>query len=273
VLRAASEGFFEVMSMPLLRGRVFSPGDTADSAPVAVISDRLAAARWKGRDAVGDRVLVRGTWRTVVGIVASGVRPTPFRPSPGELFVPWTQAAPRDVKLLVRSRREVAPLASAIRAEVRAVDRDQPVAELQTMGEALGRFMTPFRLILGLTLTFSAIALSLAAVGLYGVIAHSIARRTREMGVRMALGAGRGDVVRLVLREGFRLALVGLAVGLLPGLALAKILPSALFGVGGLSPVHFASAMAVWLTVALGACLLPARRAARVEPMAALRRE
>jgi putative ABC transport system permease protein len=91
--------------------------------------------------------------------------------------------------------------------------------------------------------------------------------------VRMALGAGRPDVVRLVLREGFRLAVVGLVIGLLPGLALAKILPSALFGVGGLSPIHFASAMAVWLTVALGACLIPALRAARVEPMAALRRD
>jgi hypothetical protein len=272
-LHAADEGFFGVMAMPLVRGRLFSPGDSADSAPVAVIGDRLASTRWKGRDALGDRVFVRGAWRTIVGIVASSVQPTPFRRAPGELFIPWTQAAPGDIKLLVRSGRAVAPLASAIRAEVRAVDRDQPVAELQSMEQALGRFMTPFRLILGLTLAFSAIALSLAAVGLYGVIAHSIARRTRERGVRRALGADRADVVRLVLREGLRLAVIGLVVGLLPGLALAKVLPSALLGVGGLSPVHFASAMVVWLTVALGACLVPARRAAQVEPMSALRRE
>jgi ABC-type antimicrobial peptide transport system permease subunit len=122
-------------------------------------------------------------------------------------------------------------------------------------------------------LVFGGIALLLSAVGLYSVVAYDAAQRAREMGVRMALGASRAEVVRLVLGEGLRLALVGLVVGLLPGLALARILPSALFGVGGLSPLHFAAALAIWLAVALGACLPPARRAARVHPMAALRCE
>jgi putative ABC transport system permease protein len=272
-LRTASVDFFAVMSMPLLRGRSFLPSDSADSSPVAVVSDRLASARWSDRDPLGDRVLVQGTWRTVVGVVASNVQPTPFRAVPGEVFVPVTQGTPGDVKLIVRANRDVAGLAPSIRGAVRAVDADQPVADLQTMNEALGRFMTPFRLILGLTLAFSGIALSLAAVGLYSVIAHSVARRTREMGVRMALGADRRQVVRLVLGEGLRLAFVGLLVGLLPGLALAKILPAALFGVGGLSPLHLGATMLVWLAVAFSACLLPACRAARVEPMAALRCE
>jgi putative ABC transport system permease protein len=272
-VRSANQDFFSVMSMPLVQGRLFAAGDNAASLPVAVISDRLAASRWKDRNPLGDRVLVQGAWRTVVGVVASGVQATPFRAAPGELFVPWRQAAPADVKLLVRSSRAVQQLTPAIRGEVRAADRDQPVADMQTMEEALGRYMTPFRLILGLTLAFSGIALSLAAVGLYGVIAHSVSRRGREMGVRMALGARRAQVVRLVLREGFLLALVGVAVGLLPGLALASILPSALFGVGGLSVVHFVGAVVVWLVVALAACLLPARRASRVEPVAALRCE
>jgi ABC-type antimicrobial peptide transport system permease subunit len=147
------------------------------------------------------------------------------------------------------------------------------VADLRTLEEELGRFLTPFRLILGLTLGFSAVALLLAGVGLYGVIAQSVARRTREMGVRMALGAGRAQVVRTVLGEGFRLAVVGLAVGLLPGLALMKILPAALFGVGGVSPLQIGAALALWPVVALAACLPPARRAAGVEPVAALRCE
>jgi ABC-type antimicrobial peptide transport system permease subunit len=208
-----------------------------------------------------------------VGVVASSVQPTPFNPAPAELFVPLAQSVPGDTKLLVRSRRAVAQLAPLVRRSVRSVDRDQPVAELRTMEEALEQFMTPFRLILGLTLAFAAIALSLAAVGLYGVIARSVARRTREMGVRMALGAGRAEVIRLVLGEGFRLALTGLGLGLLAGVALVKILPSVLFGVGGLPGLHFAAAMAVWLVVALLACLPPAWHAARVEAMTALRCE
>ena len=272
-LRTVGGDFFALMSMPLLRGRLFAPGDTAESVQVAVISDRLASARWNQRDPLGDRLLVQGTWRTVVGVVASNVEPTPFHAAPAELFIPLTQSAQSDVKLLVRSSRAAAQLAPAVRAEIHAVDGDQPVAELQTMEEALDRFMTPFRLILGLTVAFSAIALSLAGVGLYGVIRHSVSRRTREVGVRMALGAGRGEVMRLVVGEGFRLALVGLVVGLLPGLALTRILSSALVGVGGLSPLQVAAPMGVWLAVALAACLLPARRAARVEPTIALRCE
>lgn len=272
-LRAVGGDFFAVMSMPLVRGRAFTAGDGAEGALVAIVSDRLAAARWKDRDPIGDRVQVHGAWRTVVGVVTSSVRPTPFRSDPGELFVPLSQSQAADVRLLVRSPGPIEQLAPAIRQEVRAADHDQPVADLRTMEEELGRFMTPFRLILGLTLAFSGIALSLAAIGLYGVVAHSVARRTREMGVRMALGAGRREVRRLVVGEGLRLAVIGLVVGLLPGAALVRILPAALLGVGGLSPLHFAAAIAVWLAVALVACLLPARRAAAVQPLAALRCE
>ncbi len=272
-MRAVDGDFFAVMSVPLLRGRLFTPQDAREALPVAVISDRLAASHWKDKEPIGDRLLVAGTWRTIVGVVRTTVQSTPFHPAARELFVPYLQADPGDVKVLVQSRRAVEALAPSVRREVRAVDPDQPVAELQSMEEALGRFMTPFRLILGLTIAFAAIALSLAAVGLYGVIAHGVSRRTREMGIRMALGAGRAQVIMLVIREGLRLAVIGLVIGLLPGLALAKILPSEILGVGGLSPVHFGAAMLLWLVVALVACVVPARRAARVEPMAALRCE
>jgi putative ABC transport system permease protein len=219
-------------------------------------------------------VLVEGIWRTVVGVVTSSVKPTPFRQDPGEIFIPVAQStAAGDVRLLVRTSRPLDQVAPAVRAAVRAADRDQPVADLRTLEEELDRFMTPFRLILGLTLAFSGVAVLLAAVGLYGVLAHSVARRTREMGVRIALGASRSRVLRTILGDGFRLAVVGLAVGLLPGLAVTRILPAALFGVGGLSSWHVGAVVVVWLGVALGACLPPARRAAGVEPVAALRCE
>jgi putative ABC transport system permease protein len=272
-VRLADGDFFAVMSMPLLRGRLLTNEDNAGSLPVAVISDRLAAAYWKDAEPIGEQIEIRGTWRTIVGVVGSTVQPTPFHPAARELFVPYRQSTPGDVKIIVQSRQSIASLAPALRRAIRQVDADQPVADLETMEQALGRFMTPFRLILVLTVLFAATALALAAVGLYAVIAHGVSRRTREMGIRMALGAGRAQVVRLVMREGLRLALTGLILGLLPGLALAKILPSGILGVGGLSLAHYSAAMGIWLGVALVACLVPARRAARVDPMSALRCE
>lgn len=271
--RVVDADFFPVLSVPVLRGRAFTADDTAGHQPVIVISDRVAAAWPKGSDPLGDRVRVDGTWRTIVGIVGSTIEPSPFRPSAREVFLPYLQSAQGGLSLLVRSRRPIASLAPAIRRQVRAVDADQPVADLQTMPEALHQFMAPFRLILVLIAVFGSIALGLAAMGLYAVIAQGVSRRLREIGIRLALGARRPAVVAMVVREGLRLATAGLAVGLLAGLAVARILPSEILGVRGLSAGHYAATALLWLSVAVLACAMPARSAARVDPVAALRRD
>jgi putative ABC transport system permease protein len=265
--------FFQVLSIPLLRGRLFSTSDDAARLPVIVISDRIAKAHWHGADPLGDRLLVQGTWRTIVGVVGTTVEPSPLRPSVPAAFVPYLQSGVVSLQVLVRSGHAGPALAAAVRRQVRAVDPDQPVVDLRTMEAALDAQMTPFRLILVLMAVFGAIALSLSAVGLYAVMAHDVSRRTHEMGIRMAVGARSGEVVQMVVREGLRLAAAGLIVGLLFGAAVGKILPSELFGARGLSLAHYAGAAALWLAVALLACLVPARRAASVDPLSALRCE
>lgn len=272
-VRVVDGNFFDVMAVPLLKGRTFTPGDDEGSLPVVVLSERMARAYWNGADPIGDRLLMDGTWRTVVGLVGSSIRPSLFNSSAREVFVPYLQAPPSDAKLLVRSALPPATLAGLVREQVRSVDADQPVADLQTMEQALDATMTPFRLILVLMALFGGIAVALAAVGLYGVMAHDVSRRTREIGVRLALGASRADVLKLVVRQGLRLAAVGLVLGLLLGAAVGKVLPSELLGVEGLSLPHYAAAMVLWLAAALVACLLPARKAAAVDPLPALRSE
>ena len=272
-VRVVDGDFFAAMMMPTIRGRVFTDDDGRNNPSVAVISDRMGQAYWKGTDPVGDQLLVDGTRRTIVGVVGSTVAASPFRPSALEVFVPYLQSPRRDVKVLVETSRAITVLAPLIRQEVRALDPDQPVAGLQTLEQAIDGFMVPFRLILTLTVLFGAIALALAAIGLYGLTAHGVVRRTREIGIRMALGARGEEIVWMVVRDGLRLGAIGLAVGLPLGLAIARILPAEILGVGGLSAGHYVAASSPWLAVAVVACVIPARRAARVEPTAALRSE
>jgi len=271
--RTVNPGYFSMMSIPLLKGRTFTTEDRENNLPVVVIDDRLANARWNDADPLGEWVLVDGTWRTIVGVVGSNIAASPFRSSSREIYLPYLQAPPGDMKVIVQSSRALDSVSAAVRRQVRAVDRDQPLADLQSMEQALDGFMAPFRLILALISLFGGIALALAAVGLYGVVAHGVSCRTREIGVRMALGAGRRDVVNMIVREGLRPAIVGLVLGLLLGIALARILPSEILGVRGLSLYHYAGAAALWFAVALVACLIPARRAARVNGLTALRCE
>jgi putative ABC transport system permease protein len=272
-LRRVDAAFFALMSMPLVKGRLLADADTSESEPVVVISDRLARAYWSGGDPVGERIQVDGTWRTIVGVVGSTIEPSPFQAGAREAFVPVVQSPSADLRMLIRSALPVASVAPAIRAQVRTVDPGQPVTDLRTLPQELSRFMTPFRLILVLMALFASIALALAAVGLYSVISRGVARRTREIGIRMALGADRRAVTRMVVTEGLRLAGVGLAVGLLLGMGLARVLPSEILGVRGLALSHYALAAAVWLGVAAAACLAPARSAAVVDPLVALRTE
>jgi putative ABC transport system permease protein len=269
--RTVNRAYFAAFSVPVVKGRLFTDQDSANQAPVVVVDERLAAAVWGAADPVGESLLVEGTPRTVVGVVASPIRPSPFRPSTKELFLPYGQAAPGELKFVVRSRLSSAAAAAAVRRRVAALDPDLPVVALQPVTEALDDFMTPFRLILGLISVFGAVALSLAALGLYSILSRDVARRSHEIGVRMAMGADRRAIVAMAIRQGLRPAVTGLAIGLVLGAAMTRILPSELLGVRGLAPWHYPAAVLLWLAVAVAACAVPARRAAAVDPLTALR--
>jgi putative ABC transport system permease protein len=270
-LRAVNAAYMKVTSTRLQRGRGIGAEDTAASQPVVLIDERLSQAAFGAFDPIGRHLFVDGVERVVVGVVRNSVAASPFRPPAREIFVPASQTTAGEVKLLVRSRLADSAAASEVRRAVAAVDADEPVVGLQPMAAALDDFMTPFRLILSLITLFGLTALGLAAVGLYGVIARGVARRTREIGVRMAKGASRPDIVTMNMREGLRSAGVGLALGLAIGMAAARLIPSEILGANGLAPWHYLGAIVVWAAAAAVACAVPARRAARVEPIAALR--
>ena len=196
-------------------------------------------------------------------------------PAAPEMYLPQRQSyiyfAPRE--LVVRSAVEPRTLAAAVRAAVHAVDPDQPVANLQTMEDILSGNSSMRRAVMLLWSVFAALALLLAALGLYGVISYFVTQHTPEIGVRMALGARPRDVLRLVLRQGLRLVLGGVAAGFLGSLTLTKLMKSLIFGIGAIDPLTFALAPLLLGVVALAACWIPARRATRVDPLVALRRE
>jgi putative ABC transport system permease protein len=270
--RVVNAAYFTAFGVRVLKGRALAAQDDRAGAPVAVIDERLAAA-WGEADPVGDLVTIDGTPRTIVGVVASETEPSPFRPAPREVFLPNGQVPAAETRLVVRSRLAADAAMEALRRSVAAVDPDQPLSDLRPLSQALDEFMTPFRLILSLIGLFGGTALGLAALGLYSVMARGVSRRTREIGIRMAIGANQHEIVRMVMREGLRPALAGLVLGLLLGLAIATVLPSGILGVDGLAGWHYLAAVVVWLGAAAGACLVPARRAASVEPVHALRCE
>jgi putative ABC transport system permease protein len=270
-LRAVNPGYFAAAAMVLLKGRGIEAQDAAGSQRVAVIDERLAQSAFRTSDPVGRRLFVDGVERSVVGVVRVKAEPSPFRSPAREVYVPYTQAEAGSVTLMVRSRLSPEVVVSEVRSAVAAVDANQPVVGLEPLSQTLDSFMTPFRLILSLMTGFSAIALALAAVGLYGVLSRGVSRRTREIGVRMAMGAGRREVVALVMGEGLRSAAVGLTLGLLLGLAAARLLPSEILGVGGVAPWQYLGVMLIWLAAATVACAVPANRAAAVDPIDALR--
>jgi putative ABC transport system permease protein len=275
--RSATPGYFEALGIPLLRGRLFRDGDAADGQRVAVIDETLARTYWPGTDPLGKRIR-RGDfddpqpkWITVVGVVGnvrnSGLHVEP-RP---QLYLPETQLTAPVMSLAVRTQGDPRRLAAAARAAVHAVDPDQAVSEVMTMDEMVDRSLAGRRFNLVLLSLFAGLALVLSAVGIYGVISYSVAQRTREMGLRMALGAQRRTVLALVVREAGALTLGGLAAGLVLSLAATRVMASLLFGVGATDPLTLAVVSCGLALVSLAAASVPGQRATRVDPMVALR--
>ena len=268
--------FFQSIGVPLREGRAFSASDGAEAAPVAIINETMAKRLWPGATAVGKRFRTEGAqsaapWIEVVGVVGDMRRQGLERPPISQAFRPYEQATSRGMNLLVLTDGPVPGLPDALRTKVSEIDRTVPLYRITTVAEALDRYLIQRRfqtMLLGL---FSAIALVLAAIGIYGLVQHSVSQRTREMGVRMALGAASSGIVIMVLRQGFTLALIGLAAGIGLALLLSKAVGALLFGVVASDLTNAVVTSGILLITTLVACYLPARRAARIDPVAALR--
>jgi putative ABC transport system permease protein len=278
--RVVSPNYFRAIGITLQRGRFFDAHDSPDSQPVMLINQRLAEQFWPNEDPIGKRLKIGpadspNQWLTIVGIV-NNVRQTGLNEQKLEFYVPYAQErrafmSPRD--LVVSTKRDAASVVGAVRQAVWSVDKDQPISDVRTMDQVVAAAISKERfqsLLLGL---FAALALLLACVGLYGVISYSVAQRTHEIGVRVALGAKPVDVLRLVIRQGMGLTIVGLILGVAVGSVVTRVLSDMLYGVSTRDPLTFAGAPLLLLVVAFLACYIPARRATRIDPLVALRYE
>ena len=273
-----SADFFKAIGTPLLRGRFFSIWDGRDAPPVAIINDAMARRSWPGHNPVGRRFKLGPRdsdrpWYTVVGVVGDmrrqGLEREPFP----QMFVSLAQSPPpRNVDLFIRtSSDDPMALAGAVRAAVRRVEKNAPIYGVEPLEQQFGTYLAQRRFLTSLLTGFSLVALLMAAVGIYGLIQYSIATRTREIGIRMAVGAQAGEIFRMILSEGLKLSLIGLMLGLLEALWLGQAGSSLLFGVTPTDPLTFIVVSLLLIAVAVAACCFPARRAMKIEPIVALR--
>jgi predicted permease len=285
-MNAVSPGYFEAMGIPILRGREFADTDTSGNSRVAILSAETVRRFFPNQDAVGKhiRLLRQKEWCTIIG-VAADVRGYDLRQSvpqwmDGAMYLPYAPGAsledghiPAEMTLIVRSAANQLQLEESLRKLASSLSDDTPIAEVRPMPVVLSAAVSAPRAVTSIFSAFAAIALILGIVGIYGVISFFVGQRTREIGVRMALGAQPRDVLRLVVREGLSLTLIGVAVGLSAAFALTRFLGSLLYGVGATDPVNFAGVAVLFAIVALAACYIPARRAMKVDPIVALRYE
>ncbi len=278
-IKGVTPGFFKTLGMRLLRGRDFAKTDIQGAPGVAIINDSMMRRYWPDGNAIGKRVSfgtdksAKPIWNEIVGIV-NDTRDTSLNSAPQpQVFLSLWQGPADGIDFYLRTSRDPASLAQAAQSQIWALDHDQPVTNLSTMEVAISedvaepRFRT---LLLGL---FAVLGLALALIGIYGVISYSVSQRTHEIGIRMALGAQAGDVMRDVLWDGMKLALAGLAIGLVAAFGLTRLMMSLLFEVKPTDPVTFAGVTILLGAVSLGACYFPARRATKVDPLVALRYE
>jgi len=276
---AVSPGYLETMAIPLRRGRLLNAHDTANTPPVVLISESLVKSKFGDQDPLGQRLRLGasdGPWCTIVGVVGD-VRQTSLAVSQtNAVYITtdqWRLFADRALWLVVRARSDAAELAPAIRQAIWSIDKDQPIVRVATMDQRLATSAAERRFALILFEAFGFVAVVLVAIGLYGVLSASVAERMREIGVRLALGAQKRDVLFLILRQGLTLTLVGVSFGLLASWAVTRLLSNLLYGTSATDPLVFAGVASLLFLVALLACYLPARRAMKVDPLVILRYE
>jgi putative ABC transport system permease protein len=274
-----SADFFKAMGTPLLQGRFFSTADGPAAPPVAIINDAMARRSWPGGDPVGKRFKLgprdsANPWYTVVGVVADMRRQGPEREPFPQMFVSLEQTPPQTADLLIRtSSDDSLAMAGALRAAVRRVEKNAPIYGVAPLEQRLGTYLAQRRFQTSLLAGFSIVALLMAAVGIYGLIQYSIATRTQEIGIRMAVGAQAGQIFRMILGEGLKLSLTGLIIGLVGALWLGQAGSSLLFGVTATDPLTLIVVSLLLIAVAAAACCFPARRAMKIEPIVALRQQ
>jgi putative ABC transport system permease protein len=274
-MRQVSSGYFDTVRTPLLQGRVFTERDTGTSPPVVIVNQTVVDRYWPGQNPIGkhlanSRDMIQ---REVVGVVADVKFNALNVASSEEMYVPLEQIPWLATTLIVRSTANPEALVSAVRAKFAEMDPTLAVSNIASMESVVATSVAQPRILSEFLGVFAGFALLLSAIGIYGVMAYSVAARTQEMGIRMSLGAEPRDILKLVVRQGMRLALIGVVIGIAASLALTRLISTLLFGVSASDPLAFSLAAAVLVATALVACYLPARRATRVDPMIVLRYE
>jgi putative ABC transport system permease protein len=274
--RPVSAGYFATIGLPVRRGRGFDPADTEDSSLVVIINESMARTFWKQQNPVGQRLRFgEPKWRTVVGVVGDvhheglGTKPAP------EMYLPYGQIPNVESRptIVLRTATEPTTVTSALRKAVSEVDAKVPLDQIETMKQIVSVSVGQSRFRTALLLTFALLALFVASIGLYGVMSYLVSQRTQEFGIRMAVGASGGDVLRLVLGRAAKLVSTGICLGLLGAILLARLIASLLYGIGPLDAATFAAVSVLLAAVALLASYIPARRAAKVDPVVSLRYE
>jgi putative ABC transport system permease protein len=266
------------MSIPVLKGRAFTEQDRDNTPNVILVNEELASRFWPNQDPIGKRLDFeedsgKQVWREIVGVVGNVKHKALATEIMPEAYFAYKQGPENFMGLVVRTASDPVSMIPAIRNQVLSIDKDQPVSDIMTMDQRLAKSVASSRFVMLLLGGFSILALGLAAVGIYGVMSYLVTQRTQEIGVRMALGAQKRDVLKLVVGKGMVLAIVGLAIGLVASLALTRLMRSLLFEVTPTDWLTFVITSVVLLTVALLACYIPARRATKVDPLVALRYE
>jgi putative ABC transport system permease protein len=273
-LRSTTPGYFAAMGMPILKGRGFESSDTETSLPVAIVDEALAGRYSPDGDLVGKRIRIGGgPWMTIVGVVPNVKNRKLDEEAWPYVYRPNTQWIRRETMLVVRTAVDPSSVIAGVRQEVAKLDPELPLSDVSTVQQAMDGSLVTTRLTNSLLAGFAATALLLALTGIYGVMSLNVANRRNEFGIRIALGAQAGNVLRMILGQGLRLAVVGVALGLVGAFALTRLLKGLLFGISASDPLTFVVIASLLVGVALLACWLPARRATKIDPLEALRNE
>jgi predicted permease len=270
------ENYFSVMNTGLLRGRAFTASDTKGALLVAIVNQEFARRYWPKQDPIGKRIRLASkdnSWIEIVGVAQTGTYTFVGEPPSPFLYLPLAQNERSMLALFMDTSADAASLGGALRQTVHSLDPDQPIFNLRTMSDLYRQRAGVTRMIMEIVGTMGMVGLSLALVGLYGVVAYSVARRTHEIGIRMAIGARRADVLRMVLQHGLKLSVLGILIGGVISIATTRLLTAGLAGLAKPSVATYIAVPVLLLVVTLAACFLPAQRASRVDPTKALRYE